>query len=116
MQKMTTKSESLGSSMREIKEMLPKSRDKLDSLLTPKSDEWKTSSHTGEKSDQSTGFKTTIHDQPQPTKWDFPKYSGEDPTVWLDHVMQYFDYQGTVRDASLKKRDLGTFQGTSLFG
>ena len=109
MQKMTTKSESLGSSMREIKEMLTKSRDKSDSLLTPKADEWKTSSHTREKSDQSTGFKTTIHDQPQPTKWDFPKYSGDDPTVWLDHVMQYFDYQGTVRDASLKKRDLGTF-------
>ena len=109
MQKMTTESQSLGSSMREIKEMLPKSRDKSDSLLTPKSDEWKTSSHTEEKSNQSTRFKTIIHDQPQPTKRDFPKYLRDDPTVWLDHVMQYFDYQGTVRDASLKKRDSGTF-------
>ena len=36
MQKMTTKSQSLGSSMREIKEMLSKSHDKLDFLSTPK--------------------------------------------------------------------------------
>ena len=91
-QKMTTESQSLGSSMREIKEMMHKSCDKLDSLSTPKLDEQKTSSHTREKSDQSIGFKTTIHDQPRPIKLDFPKYSGDDPTVWLDHVMQYFDY------------------------
>ena len=26
---------------------------------------------------------------------DFPRYSEDDPTVWLDCVMQYFDYQGT---------------------
>ena len=95
--------------MCEIKEMLPKSRNKSDSFLTPKSDEWKTSSHNEEKSNQSTRFKTIIHDQPQPTKRDFPKYSGDDPIVWLDHVMQYFDYQGTVGDASLKKRDSDTF-------
>ena len=36
MQKMTTKSQSLGSSMLEIKEMLSKSHDKLDFLSTPK--------------------------------------------------------------------------------
>ena len=39
MQKMTTESQSHGSSMREIKEMLPKSRDKSNSLSTPKLDE-----------------------------------------------------------------------------
>ena len=101
MQKMTTESQYLGSSMREIKEMLPKSCDKLDSLSTPKLDEQKTSSHTREKSDQSTRFKTTIHDQPQPTKLDFPKYSGDDPTIWLDHAMQYFNYQRTSEDCKV---------------
>ena len=85
---MTTESQSLGSSMCEIKEMLSKSRDKSDFLSTPKSDEQGTSSHIGEKLDQSTGFKTTTHDQPRPTKLDFPKYSGDDPTIWLDRVMQ----------------------------
>ena len=98
MQKMTTNSQSLGSSMREIKEMLSKSHDKSDFLSTPKLDEQGTSSHTGEKLDQSTGFKTTTHDQPRPTKLDFPKYSGDDRTIWLDRVMQYFDYQGTFED------------------
>ena len=107
MQKMTTNSQSLGSSMREIKEMLSKSHDKSDFLSTPKSDEQGTSSHTGEKSDQSTGFKTTTHDQPWPTKVDFPKCSGDDPMVWLDHVMQYFDSQGTSED---HKVTLAAFQ------
>ena len=39
MQKMTTESQSLGSSVHEIKEMLSKSRDNLDFLSTLKSDE-----------------------------------------------------------------------------
>lgn len=84
-QKLTTESQFLGSSMCEIKEMLSKSEDKLDSLSIS-------------KSDQSIRFKTTTHDQPQPTTLDFPKYSGDDPMVWLDRVSQYFDYQGTPED------------------
>ena len=64
MQKMTIESQSLGSFVREIKEMLSKSRDKLDFSSTPKLDEQGTSSHTGEKLDQSTGFRNTTHDQP----------------------------------------------------
>ena len=95
---MTKESQSLGSSMRKIKEMLSKSHEKSDFLSSPKSDEQGTSSHIGEKSDQSTRFKTTTHDQPQPTKLDFPKCSGNDPMVWHNHVMQYFDYQGTSED------------------
>ena len=61
MQKMTIESQSLGSFVREIKEMLSKSRDKLDFPSTPKLDEQGTSSHTREKSDQLSGFKTTTH-------------------------------------------------------
>ncbi|KAL0001646.1 hypothetical protein SO802_015427 [Lithocarpus litseifolius] len=106
MQKMTTESQYLGSSVREIKEMLSKSYDKSDFLSTPKSDEQGTLSHTGEKSDQSAGFKTTTHNQPRPTKLDFPKYSSDDPTVWLDRVMKYFDYQGTSED----RKVTGTFR------
>ena len=84
-QKLTIESQFLGSSLREIKEMLSNSRDKVDSLSTLKSDE-------------SIRFKTTTHDQPQSAKLDFPKYSGDDPMVWLDLVSQYFDYQGTPED------------------
>ena len=51
MQKMTIESQSLGSSMCEIKEMLSKSRDKSDFLSTPKLDEQGTLSHIGEKLD-----------------------------------------------------------------
>ena len=103
---MTTKSHSLGSSMHEIKEMLSKSRDNLDFLSTLKSDEQGTSSHNGEKLDQSTGFRTTTHDQPRSTKLDFPKYLGDDSTVWLNRILQYFDYQGTSKDC---KVTLATF-------
>jgi len=94
---MTKESQSLGSSMRKIKEMLSKSHEKSDFLSSPKSNEQGTSSHIGEKSYQSTGFKTT-HDQQQPTKLDFPKYLGDDPMVWHNRVTQYFDYQGTSED------------------
>jgi hypothetical protein len=31
-------------------------------------------------------------------KLDFPRYSGDDPTVWLDRVVQYFDYKQTSED------------------
>ena len=98
---MTTKSQSLDSTMREIKEMLSKYRGNLDFLSTLKSDKQGTSSHTGEKLDQSTGFRTTTHDQPRPTKLDSPKYLGDDPTVWLDCIMQYFDYQETSKDCKV---------------
>ena len=54
-----------------------------------------------EKLDQSIGFRNTTHDQPRPIKLDFPKYSGDDPTIWLDYVMQYFDYQGTSEDCKV---------------
>ena len=70
---MQKKSQSLGSSMREIKKCCPNPVTKSDSLSIPKSNEQGTLSHTREKSDQSIGFKTTTHNQPQPTKLDFPK-------------------------------------------
>ena len=31
-------------------------------------------------------------------KLDFPHYSGDDPTVWLDQLVQYFDYKQTSED------------------
>ena len=36
-----------------------------------------------------------MNDQPWPTKLDFPRYSGDGLTIWLDLMMQYFDYQVT---------------------
>jgi hypothetical protein len=29
---------------------------------------------------------------------DFPWYSGDDPSVWLNRVEQFFEYQGTAAD------------------
>jgi DNA repair photolyase len=29
---------------------------------------------------------------------DFPWYSGDDPSVWLNQVEQFFEYQGTAAD------------------
>ena len=43
---------------------------------------------------------------PQPTKLDFPRYSSDDPTIWLDQVVQYFDYQRTPNE---KKVTLANF-------
>ena len=31
-------------------------------------------------------------------KLDFPRHAGDDPTIWLDRMVQYFDYQGTPED------------------
>ena len=35
---------------------------------------------------------------PRVAKLDFPKYSGDDPTEWVNRVTQFFDYQGTSED------------------
>jgi hypothetical protein len=32
------------------------------------------------------------------TKLEFPRYSGDDPTVWLNRVVQYFDYKQTPEE------------------
>ena len=29
-------------------------------------------------------------------KFEFPKYSGDDPTEWFTRVDQFFEYQGTL--------------------
>jgi hypothetical protein len=31
-------------------------------------------------------------------KLEFPRFSGDDPIVWLDRVVQYFDYKQTPED------------------
>jgi hypothetical protein len=33
---------------------------------------------------------------PHYTKMDFPRYQGDDPTEWLNRVVQFFDYHGTL--------------------
>ena len=94
-QKMTTESQDLGSSVRELKELLSQSRDKSTSHSSSKLEEPELSTHSGERLSHTSGVRSAVNDQPWPTKLDFPRYSGDDPTVWLDRVMQYFDYQGT---------------------
>ena len=34
----------------------------------------------------------------KPMKMDFPRFSGEDPIVWLDRAAQFFKYQKTEDD------------------
>ena len=93
MQKMTTESQDLGSSIREFKELLSQSRDKSASHSSSKPEEPKSSTHSGERLSQTSRVRSAVNDQPWPTKLDFPRYSGDELTVWLDRMMQYFDYQ-----------------------
>lgn len=92
---MMTESQDLGSSICELKELLSQSRDKSASHSSSKPEVPKLSTHSGERLSQTSGVRSAVNDQPWPTKVDFPRYSGDDLTVWLDRMMQYFDYQGT---------------------
>ena len=98
---MTTKSQDQGSAVRVLKELLSQSRDKLASHSSSKPEDPESSTHNGERLSQTFGARSVVNDQPWPTKLDFPWYSRDDPTVWLDCVMQYFDYQGTREECKV---------------
>ncbi|XXG53449.1 hypothetical protein AAC387_Pa03g1536 [Persea americana] len=74
-------------SIREVKDMLSKSHEKTSSFGSKDSNENVAFSGGGLSSSL-----------PCPTKPGFPSYSGDDPTVWLDRVAQYFDYQHIPAD------------------
>ena len=70
-QKMATESQDLGSSVRELKELLSQSRDKSASHSSSKREEPESSTHSGEILSQTSGVRSAMNDQPWPTKLDF---------------------------------------------
>jgi hypothetical protein len=77
------------SNFRELKELFSKSYEKGESSAAKENESFhmsgENSSGHSNGSKGSRGF----------AKLDFPRYSGDDPTVWLDRVVQYFDYKQT---------------------
>lgn len=73
--------------IREIKDMLSKSHEK-------------TSSFGSKDANENVSFfgGSPSSSLPRPTKLEFPRYSGDDPTVWMDRVAQYFDYHRIPAD------------------
>jgi hypothetical protein len=84
MQKMNTDSQV---SFAEIKELLSKSLDQGESSAVK--DKGLFQGHRHHKSGHPNGSKGSGGF----TKLEFPQYSGDDPNVWLNRVVQYFDYK-----------------------
>ena len=89
MQKMSAESQS---NFRELRELFSKTLERGESSATKEKGPFQmageNSSGHSNGSKRSGGF----------AKLDFPCYSGDDPTVWLDRVVQYFDYKQTSED------------------
>ena len=89
MQKISAESQS---NFRELRELFSKSLERGESSATKEKGPFQmareNSSGHSNRSKGSSGF----------AKLDFPRYSGDDPTVWLDRVVQYFDYKQTSED------------------
>jgi hypothetical protein len=87
------------SQFHELKEMIAQSLDKgesstkrdfkgKDQVPNPEDNSWEIKSNGWEHQPHGLG----------PTKMDFPRYAGDDPTVWLNRVVQYFAYPHILDD------------------
>ena len=83
-EKLGTKSQS---NFRELKELFSKSLEKGESFGTK--DQGSFQGHGDHSTRHSNGSKGSNGY----TKLDFPRYSVDDPTVWINRVIQYFDYK-----------------------
>ena len=99
----------LGGMQNEIQRLGQGMNDKfhhLEAMISKLAETFSQSQRTPSRHDQTGTLRTSQGESagerqpipPRVAKLDFPKYSGDDPTEWVNRVTQFFDYQETSED------------------